>query len=147
MKHPVKVILLLILFAALATWLYPTVIGYWATLYIPLASKLPRTRIAQTAWLSAGGASGAAICAFLLAWPLGFIIREKPIIIGSVFGVLSAVFPWIAFIATISENGFNGFVTTIFVTEQITFIVGSICFTYLGSRFSTKKASRDLTND
>jgi hypothetical protein len=111
LKIKAKTILLLFLFAALAARFYPTVVGYWATLYIPLASKLPRTQMIMGLWLSAGGASGAAICAFLLAWPLGYFTKEKPIIVGAAFGLITTVFPLVAFISTSMDGGFNGFHT------------------------------------
>jgi hypothetical protein len=137
-KQKIKTILLLVLFAAFATWLYPTVVGYLATLYIPLASKLPRTRMIMGTWLSAGGASGAAICAFLLAWPLGYFTKEKPIFIGTAFGLITAGFPLIAFISTSMENGFNGFVTSIFAVEQVAFVAASIFIACGGSRVANK---------
>lgn len=150
MKQKIKSILLLVLFAAFATWLYPTVVGYWATLYIPLASKLPRTRMIMGTWLSAGGASSAAICAFLLAWPLGYFTKEKPIIIGIAFGLITIAFPVIAFIETIIESGFSGFVTSIFVVEQLTFVAASVFFVCWGSRVAKKmttQANRPLDTD
>jgi hypothetical protein len=100
LKIKPKTILLLFLFAVLAASFYPTVVGYLATLYIPLASKLPRTRMIMGIWLSAGGATGAAICAFLLAWPLGYVTKEKPIIVGAGFGLITIVFTVLGFIST-----------------------------------------------
>jgi len=134
----IKAILLLVLFAAFAAWLYPTIVGYWATLYMPLASKLPRTRMITGAWLSTGGASGAAICAFMLAWPLGYFTKEKPIIIGTAFGLIAAGIPLIAFISSSMEEGLNGFVTSIFAVEQVAFVAASIFFARWGSRVANK---------
>ena len=89
-------------------------------------------------WLSAGGASGAAICAFLLAWPLGYFTKEKPIIIGTAFGLITAGFPLVVFISTSMEGGFNGFFTSIFVVEQVAFVAASIFFACWGSRVANK---------
>jgi len=138
LKLKAKTILLLFLFAALAARFYPTVVGYLATLYIPLTSKLPRTRMIMGIWLSAGGASGAAVCAFLLAWPLGYFTKEKPIIVGAAFGLISALFPLVAFISMNMEGGFNGFFTSIFVTEQVAFVAVSIYSACRGSRVANK---------
>lgn len=138
MKRSVKTILLLILFVAIATWIYPIILGYWATLYIPLTSKFPRTRMMSGTWLSAGGASGAAICAFLAAWPLGYLTKEKPIIIGVAFGLITAAFPLLVFITTSIREGFNGFVTSIFAVEQVAFVAASVFFACWGSRVANK---------
>ena len=147
MKIKAKTILLLFLFAALAARFYPTVVGYWATLYIPLASELPRTRMIREICLSAGGASGAAICAFLLAWPLGYFAKEKPITVGATFGLITAVFPLVAFISTSMESGFNGFHTLLFVTEQVAFVAASILFACWGSRMANKKTGQTNKED
>ena len=138
MKIQAKTILLLFLFAVLAARFYPTVVGYLATIFIPLASKLPRTRMIMGLWLSAGGAGGAAICAFLLAWPLGYFTKEKPIIVGAAFGLITTVFPLVAFILMNMEGRFNGFVTSIFASQQIAFIAVSIYSTCWGSRVAKK---------
>jgi hypothetical protein len=147
LKRNIKTILLLIFFVAFATWIYPIIVGYWATFYIPLASKLPRTRMISGAWLSAGGASGAAICAFLAAWPLGYLTKEKPIIVGTALGLITAGLPLSVFITTCIQEGFNGFVTLIFVVEQLTFVAACIVFTCWGSHIARKMTSRANQED
>jgi hypothetical protein len=147
LKRTIKTILLLVFFVALAMWMYPTVVGYLATLYIPITSKLPRTRIVSGAWLSAGAASGAIICAFLLAWPLGYLTKEKPIIIGTAFGVITAGFPLTVFITSSIQDGSNGFVTSIFAVEQLTFVIASVFFVCWGSHVANKMIERANKED
>lgn len=94
------------------------------------------------ALLSAGGACSAAICAFLLAWPLGYLTKENPIIVGIAFGLISTALPVIAFIETIIENGLNGFVTSILVVEQLTFVAVSVLSACWGSRVAKKMTTQ-----
>ena len=99
------------------------------------------------AWLSAGGASDAAICAFLLASPLGYLTKEKPIIIGTAFGLITAGFPLIVLITTGIKDGFNGFLASIVVVEQLSFVAASILFVCWGSHLANKMTRRANKED
>lgn len=139
--------MLLIFFIAFGTWIYPIVVRNWATLYIPLTHNLPRTPVVVGAWLSAGGASGAAICAFLLAWPLGYLTKEKPVIIGVTFGLITSGLPIFVLITTSINDGFNGFIASIVAVEQLSFLAASVLFAYWGSHVGNKMTRRGKKED
>ncbi len=136
MKKPTKVITLLIAFSILSTWIYPLVQGLLATLYIPFPSSLPRTQVAVGVWLS-GAATGSVICAFVLAWPLGYLTKESPIIVGGGLGVIGTALNLYRFPSVIVQ--FNWFVGTISIIEYLTFLVGCVLFALWGSVISNRK--------
>jgi hypothetical protein len=137
MTKPIESTLLLIVSIVFSTWLYPTVVGLWATVYIPYTHIFPRTHFFIGAWLSLGAASGAAICAFIIALPLGYLTKEKPIIIGSTFGVIATAIHVVIFSSILDE--FNWFVGSITIAEHLSFILSCIVFARLGSYLATKK--------
>src|ERR1039457_490714 len=137
MKKQIKIILLLHVSIAFSTLLSPTVVGLWATVYIPYTHIFPRTHFFSGAWLSIGAASGAAICAFIIALPLGYLTKEKPIIVGSALGIIATAIHVVIFSSIIDVfSWFNGIITFV---EHLSFILSCIVFARWGSYLATKK--------
>ena len=137
MKKQIKTILFLIVSIIFSIWLHPTVVGLWATVYIPYTHIFPRTHFFIGAWLSLGAASGAAICALLIALPLGYLTKEKPIIVGSALGIITTAINVVIFSSILDE--FNWFVGIITFAEHLSFILSCIVFARWGSYLATKK--------
>ena len=136
MKNP-RNILLLILFIIFSRWLYTLFQGYWATLYIPFTSSLPRTAFAGGAWLSAGAAFGSLICALVLAWPLGYLTKESPLVFGAGLGLIGTALHIYDFPALFIQ--FNWFSGTISIVEHLSFISGCVLFAKWGSNISKRR--------
>jgi hypothetical protein len=130
-------ILLLTLFIIFSRWLYPVVQGNWATIYIPLPSNIPRTAFASGAWLSAGAAIGSLICALVLAWPLGYLTKEKPFILGAGLGLVGTGLHIYDFPALFIQ--FNWFSGTISIIEHLSFLLGCVLFAKWGSALRDRK--------
>ncbi|MBU5636547.1 hypothetical protein KOM00_07330 [Geomonas sp. Red69] len=137
MNKSTKIIVILIGFTILSTWVYPLIQGLWATLYIPFTSSLPRTKLVCGAWLSAGAATGSVIIAFVLAWPLGYLTKERPFIVGGALGVVGTGLNLYNFPNVIEQ--FNWFVGTISIIEHLTFLVGCMLFAWWGSAIANRK--------
>jgi len=143
MNKSTKIIVLLIVFIILSTWVYPLIQGLWAMLYIPFTSSLPRTKLAGGAWLSAGAATASVIIAFVLAWPLGYLTKERPLVVGGALGVVGTGLNLYSFPNVIEQ--FNWFVGTISIIEHITFLIGCTLFAWWGSNIANrKKANQTL---
>lgn len=144
MKIEKKAILLLASFIILSKWIYPIVVGLWATMYIPLSSTLAPTAIVRGAWLSAGAGTGALISALVLALPLGYLTKEKPLLIGAGLGLIGTAVHIYDFPSLILQ--FNWFSGTISIIEHLSFALGCVLFakwgSVLGSRRNVQPAPR-----
>jgi len=130
MKNP-RNILLLILFIVFSRWLYPLIQGNLAAIYIPFTASLPRTAVAGGAWLSGGAAIGSFICALVLAWPLGYLTKERPLMLGAGLGLIgTGLHIYDSPSLFIQFNWFSG---TISIIEHLSFILGCVLFTKWGS--------------
>jgi hypothetical protein len=137
MKTKLRTTIILIAFVALATWLYPIILGNTAVYLIPSYSLLPKNRYLLVTCMTLGAAIGASLCAFILALPLGYLTKNHPLWQGFAFGVLVVGIKFILFPALFQQ--FNWFVGTIAIGEDIAFIVASIFFTWWGCRVGNRR--------
>lgn len=87
--------------------------------------------------MSAGAATASVVIAFVLAWPLGYLTKEKPLIVGGALGVVGTGFNLYSFPNVIEQ--FNWFVGTISIIEHLTFIGGCTLFAWWGSIVAKRK--------
>jgi hypothetical protein len=135
MKANLKTTIILIAFIAIATLLYPIILGNTAAYLIPAYSHLPKNRYLLVTCMTLGSAFGASLCALILAFPLGYLTKNHPLWLGCAFGVLVAGIKFILFPALFEQ--FNWFVGTIAIGEDLAFIVASMFFTWWGCQFAT----------
>ena len=134
MKNNWKAILILFSFILLSAWFYPVFLGNWAAMALPSFSSLPKNRILHLAIFSLNGSIGALICAFILAFPMGYFTRHKPIIIGGTLGIVGEMITAYRF-----PIQFNWFVGIITIAEYAAFILGCVLFTWCGYRVGNRR--------
>jgi hypothetical protein len=132
-----KNIIFLIVFAFLSLWVYPLILGYWTALNIPLLSSLPKNKIIILTGRSIGSAIGVVICAFVLAFPMGYLTKQQPKILGAALGVISTIAYFFLYPTPLQE--FDWFVGTIAILEHAAFVAGCIVFTVMGCRVATRR--------
>ncbi len=137
MKFKWNNIIFLIVFAFLSLWVYPLILGYWSALGIPSLSSLVKNKTIILAGMSIGSAIGGMICAFVLAFPMGYLTKQQPKVLGAALGVISTIAYFFLYPAQLQE--FDWFVGTIRVVEHAAFIAGCILFAVLGCRAGNRR--------
>lgn len=132
-----KTIIIFFVFVALSIWLLPTILGYTAAYLIPLYSHLPKNRYLLLTCMTLGSSVGAILCAFISAFPLGYLTKTHPLWIGCTLGVLGAGIKFILYPAFFQE--FNWFVGTIAIGEDLAFIFACMFFTWWGCHAGSRK--------
>jgi hypothetical protein len=132
-----KTIIILFAFVALSIWLLPIVLKFTAIYLIPLCSHLPKNRYLILTFMTLGSSIGTSLCAFICAFPLGYLTKNHPFGLGFTLGILGSGFKFILYPAFFQE--FNWFVGTIAIGEDIAFILASILFTWWGCRTGNRK--------
>jgi hypothetical protein len=134
MKMKSKTIFLLIIFILLSTFLYPMVLGNWAAITIPALSSLTKNRILHLTIVALNSAIGGLICASILAFPLGYLTRQKPMIVGIALGIVGAGINLYRF-----PMEFNWYVGTVQLAEYSSFVLGAALFTWCGCRVGLRR--------
>jgi hypothetical protein len=142
LKNKWKNIMLLMLFILLSPCVYAAVLGYWVRLEVPLLLLLPKGKVIILAGMLLYSAVGALICAFILAFPMGYLTKQQPKVLGSALGIIGTVAYFI--LCPFRLQQFNQFTGTITIIEHVSFIVGCILFTMLGYRIGKRKLENGL---
>jgi len=137
MKNKWRTVIILFVFVVLSIWLLPTVLGYTAVYLIPSYSHLPKNRYLLLICMTLGSSVGAILCAFICAFPLGYLTKSHPLGLGCTLGVLGAGVKFILFPAFFQEV--NWFVGTIAIGEDLAFVFACMFFTWWGCRIGDRK--------
>ncbi len=137
MKTKLKTTIILIAFVALATLLYPIILGNTTAYLIPSYTLLPKNRYLLLTCMTLGAAIGASLCAFILAFPLGYLTKNHPLWLGFTFGVLVVGIKFILFPALFKQFGW--FVGIIAIGEDIAFVVAAMFFTWWGCQVGNRR--------
>ena len=137
MKIKWKNIIILILFVFLSTWVYVAIQGCCAALEGPLLlSFLPRNKIIMSAGMLFSSAIGAVISAFILAFPMGYLTKQQPKVLGAALGIMGTIAYCLVCPARFQQ--FDWFVTSTIV-EHAAFIAGCMLFAVLGCRVGNRR--------
>lgn len=138
MNPTVKTILTVCAFVALAIWLYPAILSISAVILTPLYPYLPKTRATLVSVMVSGASVGAILSAALCGFPLGFLTRQRPLVIGGVLGVAGAGTKYLLYPGFIED--FDWFIGSIALGEDLVFLLAALYFTRLGSRLANRVA-------
>jgi hypothetical protein len=137
MKIKWKNIIILMLFVFLSTWVYVAIQGCCAALEGPLLlSFLPRNKIIMSAGMLFSSAIGAVISAFILAFPMGYLTKQQPKVLGAALGIMGTIAYFL--ICPVRLQQFDWFVTSTIV-EHAVFIAGCMPFAVLGCHVGNRK--------
>jgi hypothetical protein len=137
MKIKLKNIILLILFVFLSVWVYAAILGCWAVLEVPLLLSLPRNKIIISAGMLFGSAIGAVMSAFVLAFPMGYLTKQLPKVLGGALGIMGTIAYF--FICPARLQQFDWFVGASTIVEHAAFIAGCMLFAVLGCHVGNRR--------
>jgi hypothetical protein len=139
MKIKWKNIIFLIIFVFLSLWVYPLILGISAAADLPLLSRsfLPRNKFAISATHLFSSVIGAMICAFVLAFPMGYLTKQQPKVLGASLGIIGTIVYFVLYPVWLQQ--FDWHVGTITIVEHVAFIVGCVLFTVLGCRAGNRR--------
>ena len=137
MKVKWKNIIILILFVFLSTWVYVAIQGICAAFDYPLLlSFLPKNKIIMRVGMLFSSAIGAVISAFILAFPMGYLTKQQPKVLGAALGIMGTIAYFL--ICPVRLQQFDWFVTSTIVDHAV-FIVGCMLFAVLGCHVGNRK--------
>lgn len=125
---------LLAALAAISPAVYAYIQGYWAVLLVPLAKWIGiEGKLQWEILLGLLTVSGVIIVATLLAFPLGYVTKNRA---GS-FGGLLSLAPLTFLLWTVLKDGWTGstFLGIIRVTEYVSIVIAFIALARLGAHF------------